>query len=134
MLRKSTIASMILFAVLVYIISPWFFEKKLLFNELLSLTGFGLLAYHQFRIGRDPITISVLLLMGWGIVQLIVSLFTMDNVYYLLRNSVIVYSMAGFFVGYYFLKYIPQFISRIRTLLRIYILVFLALPVSKFFF
>ena len=133
-IRKSTIAFIILSIALVYTISPWFFEKKLLFNEILSFIGLVLLAYHQFKIEKDPVIISVLLLIAWGLVQMIFSLLWMDSFYYLLRNSVIVYSMFGFFLGYFCFKYLPSFIEKIRTLLQVYITILLAIPVSKFYF
>lgn len=133
-IRKSTIAYLILSIALVYTISPWFFEKKLLFNEILSFIGLALLAYHQFKIEKDPVIISVLLLIAWGFVQMIFSLLWMDSFYYLLRNSVIVYSMFGFFLGYFCFKYLPSFVGKIRRLLQAYITILLAIPVSKFYF
>jgi hypothetical protein len=134
MFKKSTIASLLFLVALCYLVSPWFFEKNLFFNELLSFAGIYLLVFKRFRIGRDPISISVILLLLWCGVHAIVSLFRMDSLYYYLRNSVIIYSIFAFFVGYYCWPYLGTFIHKIRTLLRLYIGIFLFIPLSRLFF
>lgn len=132
--RKSSIAYCLFAVATCYIISPWFVEKKLLFNELIALAGLGILLYKQFRVGRDPISLLVILLLVWGLVHAVVSLFRMDSFYYYLRNLVIIYSILAFFAGYYSLRYLGKFIARIRRLLRVYTAVFLFLPISKYLF
>lgn len=134
MFKKSTIAFILFSVSLVYIASPWFFEKKLFFNEILSLCGLLILAYHRFKIEKDPIVVSILVLIAWSGLHIVFSIFRMDSLYYLLRNSVIFYSMFGFFVGYFCFTYLPDFIKAVRFLLQLYIAVFLAVPVSKLFF
>jgi hypothetical protein len=109
-------------------------EKKLLFNELIAFAGLGILLYKRGRIGRDPISICVILLIFWGLVHAVVSVFRMDTFYYYLRNLVILYSIMAFFAGYYCLQYLGRFIGRIRNLLRVYTAVFLFAPVSKYLF
>src|ERR1700730_15113726 len=111
MIRKETIVYIIFTACLLYIVSPWFFAKKLLFNELLSLTGLLLLIYKRFRIGSDSISICMVFLLLWGCVHGITSLLRMDTLYYYLRNLVIVYSMMAFFIGYYSLPYLPNYLK-----------------------
>ena len=114
MMRKETIANVILTIAVLYILSPYMFEKYFLFNELLSAIGFLLLIYKRFRIGNDPISMAVLLLFIWNGVHAVSSLVRMDTVYFYLRNSVIMYSMLTFCIGFYLLKYLGRFIDRIR--------------------
>ena len=134
MIRKSTIAYLVFFAAACYIITPWFFEKKLLFNELLAATGFFILAYKRFRIGFDKISICIVLLLAWCGVHLLTSLIRQDSIYYYLRNSVIAYSIFTFFIGFYFLKYLSSFIHWIRNILRFYIGLFLFIPLPLAFY
>ncbi|MFL5741987.1 MAG: hypothetical protein ACJ75B_17315 [Flavisolibacter sp.] len=134
MIRKRHIAYMIFVVLVCYIISPWFFEKKLLFNELLSATGLFLFCYKRFKMGSDLISICILLLLAWGTVHLIVSLVRADSMYYYLRNTVIIYSVFTFFIGYYGYPYLSGFVRKFRTLLQVYIISFLFLPVSRFLF
>jgi hypothetical protein len=132
--QKKHIAYLVLVMIVCYIISPWFFEKKLLFNELLSAIGLVLLTYKRFKVGTDIISLCLILLLGWGIVHAIVSIPRADNIYYYLRNLVIIYSMLTFFIGYYIFPYLAGFARKFHQLLRLYIGIFLLLPVSKFLF
>lgn len=119
---------------LLYIITPWFFEKKLLFNEILSVGGFCILAYKGFRTGRDIISLCMIGLFLWSSVHIFVSLFRMDSLYYYLRNLVIVYSMTTFFIGFYCLDYLKNYLAEIRGWLRLYIGVFLFIPLPRYLF
>ena len=132
--KKSGIAYCLFTVIICYIISPWFFEKFLLFNELLAFAGVAILIYRRGRIGGDPISRYIAILLSWGIIHAIVSLFRMDSFYYYLRNLVIIYSILTFFIGYYCLKYLDGYIARIRNFLRVYIGVFLIIPQSKYIF
>jgi hypothetical protein len=134
MIKKQNIAIIFFLVALCYVISPWFFEKKLFFNELLSFSGLGMLAFHRFKVERSELMLFLFLLVGLGTVHLFVSLWRMDGFYLYLRNSVIVYSMFSFFLGYLTFKYLPVFIIQIRRLLTLYIGFFLLAPLSKFFF
>ncbi len=134
MVKKKHIIYLLFIVTLCYTISPWFFEKQLLFNELLAFSGLFLFAYKRFKIGNDNITRWILLLLIWCSFHTIVSLFRMDSFYYYLRNLVIVYSIFSFFIGYYLYIYLKGFISKIFALLKIYIVTFLFLPVSTFLF
>lgn len=134
MLKKSYIAYFIFTIALFYIISPWFFARYLLFNEILALSGFGILVYKRFRTGNDPVSICLILLLVWGAVHSITSLFRFDSVYYYLRNLVIVYSMMAFFIGFYCLKYLPRFIEKVRRFLRVYVGFFLFIRLPRFLF
>ena len=134
MMRKETIAYLIFTACLLYIISPWFFARKLFFNELISLTGFLILAYKRFRIYKDPISICVVLLLLWCGFHAVVSLVRMDHPYYYLRNLVIAYSVMAYFIGFYCQPYLGGFIKKTRSLLRLYIgiFIFIRLPRTLF--
>jgi hypothetical protein len=134
MIRKTTIVHLIFLIALCYIISPWFFEKRLLFNELLSAIGILVLVYKGAPLIKSPIYIAISLLILWGGVHCVISLFRMDSLYYYLRNTVIVYSIFPFFIGFFCLSYLEGFIKRMRTFLRLYIGIFLFFPVSTFLF
>jgi len=134
MMSKSTIAYSIFTVALLYIITPWFFEKYLLFNEALAVTGLILFIYRRLRIHRDTITVCVLLLILLGTMHAVVSVFRMDGLYYYLRNMVILYSMFTFFIGYYLLEYLPGYIARIRSLLRPFIGTFIFIPLPRWLF
>lgn len=134
MMRKSTIAYCILTLATLYIIAPWFFEKKLLFNELLSAIGFALLLSKRFRTGNDPVSIGMVLLLTWCGIHALTSIARADGPYFYLRNLVIMYSMMGFFTGFYLFKYLGGFINKIRAFLRGFIGLFLLIPLPRLFF
>jgi len=134
MIRKATIAYLIFFMAVCYIITPWFFERRLLFNEWLALAGFLILGYKRFKIGRDRISICIVLLLAWCSVHLLTSIIRKDSFYYYLRNAVIAYSIFTFFIGFYCLKYLEAFVTGIRKILRYYIGVFLFIPLPLVFY
>ena len=134
MFKKQHIANIIFIIILLYIVSPWFFEKKLLFNELISLIGISILFYKKFKIEKSLITKWFLCILLLGILHSLTSVFRADKIYYYLRNSVILYSMFSFFIGYYLYNYGITFLSKFRSLLNIYIITFLFYPISTFFF
>ena len=133
-MSKKAIAYLIFTACLLYFISPWIFARKLLFNELLSLLGFLILAYKGFRISKDPISICVLFLLLWSGVHAIISLVRMDSPYYYLRNLVIGYSIMAYFIGFYCQPYLGGFINRTRSLLRLYIGIFIFIRLPRYLF
>lgn len=134
MLKKASLAHIIFFIVTLYIISPWFFAKYLLFNEIISFIGLIILGARRFRVGTDPISICVVCLIGLGSLHAVVSLFRFDTLYYYLRNLVILYSMLAFFIGFYCLRYLPSFIERIRKPLRIFVAPFLFIRMPHYIF
>lgn len=134
MIQKKNISYFIFFAAVCYVITPWFFERKFFINELLALTGLLLLAYKRFKVGNDPISICMLLLLTWSVVHLATSLFRQDSIYYYLRNSVIIYSMFSFFAGFFLFKYLGSFLALIRNILRYYIGIFLFFPLPLTFY
>jgi hypothetical protein len=134
MMRKTTIATVILTIALLYILSPYMFEKYFFFNEILSATGFAILLNKRLRVGNDAISIALVLLLSWCSIHAITSLARMDALYFYLRNSVIMYSMFTFFIGFYLLKYLGPYINKIRSGLRVFIATFLLIPLPRVFF
>lgn len=121
-------------AALMYMTIPYFFEKYLFFNELLSLAGLCILAANRFKMGGDMISRIVLGLILLGIFHAIVSIFRMDSIYYYLRNSVILYSMFTYFIGYFGYKYFFSSITKIQNTFRLYYTFFLLKPAENVFF
>jgi hypothetical protein len=134
MVKKEVIAQFLFGVTLCYIISPWFFEKNLLFNEVLAAAGLALLAYKQFRVPNDAISHNILVLLLWGMVHGFISVFRADSAYYYLRNLVIVYSIFSYFIGWFLLRYLQDFITRFRQPIQYYIGVFLFIPLPRLFF
>ncbi len=134
MVPKKYIANIIFTVALCYIISPWFFERNFFFNEILAATGGAIFLYKGCRFGRDHISIAIILLLCWGGVHLVISLFRMDHIYYYLRNTVILYSIMSFFLGYYLLKYLSGFFSEIISFFRFYLITLLFVPLSTLLF
>lgn len=134
MMRKTTIANVVLTIAVLYILSPYMFEKYFFFNELLAATGFTLLLYKRLRTGNDAISVAMILLISWCGIHAISSLVRMDGIYFYLRNAVIMYSMFTFFIGFYLLKYLGPYINKIRTALRVFIGTFLLIPLPRLYF
>jgi len=134
MVSKKTIAYLIFTVAVCYIITPWFFERNFYFNEILALTGLLILGYKRFKIGNDLISVCVVLLLAWCILHLFTSLARQDSMYFYFRNSVIAYSMLAFFIGFYLLKYLKDYLASIRRLLQFYIglFVFIKAPTMLF--
>ena len=132
--QKYKIANLIFFVALCYIISPWFFEKFLFFNEFLSATGLLVLLYKRLPLVKTPIYIYLALLIALCIGHCILSILRMDSFYYYLRNTVIMYSMFTFFIGFFCLHYLGRFITAVRGFLRYYISFLLVVPLSNFLF
>lgn len=133
MVRKRTLAFIIFSIALCYIANPWFFEKKLLFNELLSFTGIFIYFLKGTRSGNDTISIGITWLILLCAFHAITSLFRMDSIYYYLRNMVIMYSIFSFFIGYYLYKHLPGYLARITPFLQAYIIIFLFIPVPAIY-
>ena len=134
MIQKNKIAYLLFTMALCYIISPWIFEKKFYFNELLSGFGLLILIYKGTPIIRTPIYIYIVVLIFWGVIHCLISIFRMDALYYYFRNSVIIYSIFTFFIGFFCFKYLESFVIKIRQFLRVYIGGFLFFPISQFLF
>ena len=121
-------------AALLYMTIPYLFEKYLFFNELLSLAGFCILVANRFKIGSDTISKIILALILLGLFHAVVSIFRMDTIYYYLRNSVILYSMFTYFIGYYGYKHFFPTIKKIQNSFRFYYTIFLLKPAENLWF
>ncbi|HEY8387580.1 MAG TPA: O-antigen ligase family protein [Parasegetibacter sp.] len=133
MFKSKSFAYVIFSLALLYIASPWIVEKKLFFNEILSLSGFLILAANRFAVNRGAINNCIIILLVWCGLHLITSLFLMDGVYYYLRTSVIVYSIFSYFIGYFLFEQLGRFIQTILPYLRVYLIVFLFVNVPVLF-
>ena len=121
-------------AALLYMTVPYFFEKYLFFNELLSFSGLCILAANRFKIGADTISKIVLAFILLGLFHAVISIFRMDSIYYYLRNSVILYSMFTYFIGYYGYKYFVSSIKKVQNFFRFYYAIFLLKPAANVLF
>jgi hypothetical protein len=131
-MKKQHIIINIFFTVLLlYLIAPWFFEKQFFFNELLSAFGCATLIYKRRSIPTDNISLAIIFLLLLGGVHAITSLFRMDELYYYLRNTVIVYSIFGYFAGYFTWRYLFPYIEKIRLPLAAYSVTGIALRAPK---
>ena len=131
---KKSLAFLCLFLATIYIIGPYFFEKNIFLNEVLSLIGLIALAIKGFKIKKSTISLNVLFLIALGMIHAIVSLFVHDGWYYYFRNTVIVYSVFSFFFGYFIFSYFLQFIARYRSVIKHYVIVFLIFPITNLFY
>lgn len=134
-IHKAHIYYLILFIFFLYGINNFIFERKFFFNELLSLIGVVFFIYHSFNLSEKKFHLPhstlykiILATLCIGVVQLIVSLFTKTNFYFYMRNSVIIYSVFTFFIGFYSLPYLISFTSKIRHSLGVYISYALVFP------
>jgi len=134
MIKKQTIANLFFTICLFYIMFPWIFAKYFFFNELIAVSGLFMLAYKRFRLDRGMVTVCMIFLILWGSLHAITSLPRMDGVYYYLRNLVILYSMFAFFLGYFLLPYLGNFIGKMRKILRVYIGVFIFIRLPRIIF
>jgi len=97
------------------------FERMFFFNEILSLTGLCYFVKHsftnsyRFSAPRNIIYRSVLLFILMCICYALISLWLKTNWYYYLRNLSIVYSIFGFFIGYYLYNKQFLFFKKLRT-------------------
>jgi len=126
-ISKKYIAYAILTIFLLYGILPEFFERNFYLNEILAFTGFLLFLKHSFKGSKFVLPASsiyrlVLLLLSLGIINMFFSFFIKTNLYFYLRNAVIVYSIFAFFLGYFLFSYQRLYFNSIRNLLRVYLL------------
>ncbi len=120
---KNIASTIILGVFLLYGINNYFFERNFYFNEILSLIGFIFfltkvikiidkkIHFYFFLNFLEKMWLMFLLL---GICHLIFSWNIKTNLYYYLRNSVIVYSCFSFWIGYYLLENFKVFFYKIR--------------------
>jgi len=120
---------LILVIVILYGVNNYFFERTLFFNELLSVIGF---CFFIKRIFKKPLQFSFLE-KAWfffifiNILQLFLSWNSKTNLYFYLRNSVILYSSFSIWIGYYTFPYFSDFFQKVKFFLVGYALVFLSM-------
>jgi hypothetical protein len=132
-LRRRYIAYVVFTMFLMYIASPWYFERDLYFNELFSLAGLIIFASKKFRFKNSGLSVPLFLLLLIATCHAVTSVFRADETYYYFRNMVIFYSMFAFFIGYYWFEYLVRYIGKFGTFLKTYLLVFLVYPVPIIF-
>jgi len=103
-----------------YGVNSEIFERKFLFNEILSLIGIFIFLRESFRSkgkfklpksGLYRVMLAYLLLAG---VHLILSIFWKTNWYFYLRNAVIFYAAFTFFLGFYYYEEAKAFYQKAR--------------------
>lgn len=118
--KKRHIIYGIFLMLFLYGVNNEIFERKLLFNELLSLFGIGLFLKKSFRrkgkfmlpqSGLYRLMIFYLCLAGF---HLILSIFWKTNWYFYIRNAVIFYAAFTFFIGFYYYDYAKAFYRKSR--------------------
>lgn len=134
--KKETIFYIFWAIFFLYGIDNQVFERLFFFNEVLSLIGLLVVAHQTFTsrkkfwnlLQSQPIIMGVLGLLLLCGVHLIFSLGRMTNLYFYLRNSVIVYSIFTFFFAYFGYRYLPMFLSKIRYAMAAYLVFALVYP------
>ncbi len=121
-LTKHLISILVIIAFLLYLLNTNIFERLFFFNELFSMAGILIFfscyfKYPKVIIPKSKIFISVIVLIIFGILYLILSFPFKTNFYFYLRNSVIIYSIFSFFLGYKITPYILKFVLKIRRLI-----------------
>lgn len=103
-----------------YGINNEIFERKLFFNELLSLLGIGFFFLKSFtnrltfKIPKSKLYKILLVYILLTTTHLIVSVFWKTNWYFYFRNAVIFYASFTFFLGFYYFEYAKRFYHKSR--------------------
>lgn len=114
--------------VLLYGLNYAIFEKKLFFNEILSLTGFVIFLKYSLKknlILQIPrLDIFYLLVFFWSLCGFYIffSLFFKTNWYFYFRHFVIFYSTFTFFIAFFWKDQFLQFMQKIRKTFTLIIL------------
>lgn len=102
------IITLFLFLLLtIFFFNSDYFERNFFFNEVISFIGamFFLLKIarlKKFKIEKRSYTLYIFIFVAVCCFHLIYSLNKMTSLYYYARNSVILYSVFSFYLGYYF--------------------------------
>jgi len=130
--RKS---SLILLLLTLYGVNYFVFERLLFFNELLSLIGFVYFIKYSFRgnykfyYPQNLIYRCILLLIILFGLYALISIYLKTNWYYYFRNTSMIYSIFGFFIGYNLYLEQYAFFNRIKGAIYGYaLLAFLISP------
>jgi hypothetical protein len=136
-IKKKYIAFPILTLFLCYGLNPEFFERKFLLNEFLSFLGFLTFLLYTFKgnkvvIPRSNLYRLALAVQILGLVHLIFSFSIKTNLYFYLRNSVIVYSIFSFFLGFYFFNFLKGYFALVRILFASFLIPTVLLGIKSF--
>ncbi|HBE04563.1 MAG: hypothetical protein A2096_17900 [Spirochaetes bacterium GWF1_41_5] len=139
-IRKSTLSiaaqiTAILFFILLAL-SPYVFEHKFLFNEILSLSGliiFIMRGMIFFRRGEIIYNLMSLFFL-YGVIVFYYSFLAQDNFIMYLRTGVIVYSMLVFYLAYYLPDLSGIFLRVFRPVLGLYTAAASVIKLPLFYF
>lgn len=117
-----------------YGLFPYYAERLFYLNELFSLIGFIIFLKKPILFRRnDSIYNIYIVLLMYSLTYLVLSWFVKDNAYVYFRNSVIVYSMFVFFLGYYAYDYLQYILFGIKRIVKALLLVIVTvkLPINR---
>lgn len=104
------ITTLFLFLLLtVFFFNSDYFERNFFFNEVISFIGamfflLKIVRLKRFKIERQSYELYLFIFVAVCCFHLIYSLNKMTSFYYYARNSVILYSVFSFYLGYYFFE------------------------------
>ena len=127
-MKLKVIHTIIFLMILLYGLNYAIFEKKLFFNEILSLIGFVIFLKYSLKKNltlRIPrLDIFYLLLFFWALCgfYIFISLFFKTNWYFYFRHFVIFYSTFTFFIAFFWKDQFLAFMQKIRKKFMLIIL------------
>ncbi|MEH6504174.1 MAG: O-antigen ligase family protein [Cycloclasticus sp.] len=128
--RPSKGKTFILFIVLGLIIQPQFFERTFYFNEILSILGmFAARKFLFSKVKKQRSVKIVYLLILWGGIQLLISMFTMDDFYAFMRHTSIIYSIFCFFLAAFLYKEVKYWFYKAAKVFRVSIALISFIPI-----
>lgn len=104
------IIAIILFLLLtLFFFNSDYFERTFFFNEIISLIGFvfflsKITRAKNFKIKKGSYSFYILVFISICVFHLFYSINKMTSLYYYARNTVILYSVFSFYLGYYFFE------------------------------
>lgn len=105
------ITTFVLFILLtIFFFNSDYFERNFFFNEVISIIGMmffllKIVRLKRFKIKKRSYTLYIFIFVAVCCFHLIYSLNKMTSIYYYARNSVILYSVFSFYLGYYFFEH-----------------------------
>ena len=128
------ITYLVFIMLLMYVGSYEIFERLFFFNELLSMLGVFIFIRYAIKPGgilvmpKSTLYRLIFGLLMLGFLHLLSSLFRMTTFYFYFRNSVIVYSMFTFFLGFYLFEFHQSVFNRLKKYLLGFYALALAFP------
>lgn len=127
-MRLNFIHIVIFLMVLLYGLSASIFERKLFFNEMLSLVGLIIFVKYSLRkhckLLIPKLSLFYLMVFFWSLCgfYIILSVFFKTNWYFYFRHFVILYSTFTFFIAFFWKEHFLLFMQKIRLKFRFIIL------------